>query len=233
MTDSVAGLILAAGAGSRLHPLTIERPKPLCPVGGRTNLDRTLDAVAAITSDLTVNAHTHADQVVAHVGSRARMSVERELLGTGGAIGRLRPWIDGRPLIVCNADLLHDLDLRVALDGWDTERIRFLTVGPDGTRLHARLRLVATVLPGWASASLPDEPCDVFTELWRPAERTGRTEFVESAGAWFDCGTLSAYLDAHQWLTGERVNVWPGAEHRTRPWLRDAVVTPTRTVLVR
>jgi len=50
---------------------------------------------------------------------------------------------------------------------------------------------------------------------------------------WFDCGTPASYLQAHQWLTGDSVCVWPGAESRLRPWMTDAIVTPRYTVLVR
>ena len=71
MADSVAALVLAAGAGTRLAPLTRLRPKPLCPVGGVALVDHALARAAALVGDdpsgLAVNAHAHAEQIVEHV----------------------------------------------------------------------------------------------------------------------------------------------------------------------
>ena len=87
-----AGVVLAAGAGTRLRPLTDLRPKALCPVGGRPLLDLALDRLEPHTGTgprhLAVNAHHHAEQVVDHVGRRAHLSLEQpEPLGTAGALG--------------------------------------------------------------------------------------------------------------------------------------------------
>ena len=105
MSSPPAGVALAAGAGTRLRPLTTLRPKALCPVGGVALLDRTLDLLAPVTADVAVNAHHHADQIVGHVADRAHVSVEQPTaLGTAGALGNLRPWLDGRDVLVINAD---------------------------------------------------------------------------------------------------------------------------------
>ena len=57
-TDLV-GVCLAAGAGSRLMPLTLERPKVLCPVGGRPLLSWALDALVGVVEEVVVNVHHH------------------------------------------------------------------------------------------------------------------------------------------------------------------------------
>ena len=126
MADSVAGVVLAAGAGTRLHPLTLERPKPLCPFGTATLVDRAISQLNAVTAAVAVNAHHGADALVAHLGGRIHVSVESELLGTGGALGRLRSWIDGRDVVVANADTVHDVDLSVAVTrvGQKSHRLR-------------------------------------------------------------------------------------------------------------
>ena len=97
--------MLAAGAGSRLRPLTWLRPKALCPVDGTPLVDRALSQASELTSSLAVNVHHGRDALVAHLDGRAHLSLEEpEALGTAGALGQLRDWIDGRPTLVINGD---------------------------------------------------------------------------------------------------------------------------------
>jgi len=72
-------------------------------------VDLALARVAAATGDgpanLAVHVHHHPDQLIEHVGDRAHLSVEQPVaLGTAGAVGHLRPWLDGRPALVVNGD---------------------------------------------------------------------------------------------------------------------------------
>ncbi|MGH3746194.1 MAG: nucleotidyltransferase family protein, partial [Micromonosporaceae bacterium] len=106
---SFCAVVLAAGEGVRLRPMTLTRPKALCPVGGTSLLDLTLRrlelAGLAGPSRVAVNACYLADQVVTHVADRAHLSVEQPpALGTSGAVANLRDWIAGRAVLVCNAD---------------------------------------------------------------------------------------------------------------------------------
>jgi len=77
---TLAAIVLAAGRGERLRPLTDETPKPLLEIGGTTLLDAALARVAAAVPlsprDVAVNAHWLAEQIVAAVGDRAHVSVE-------------------------------------------------------------------------------------------------------------------------------------------------------------
>jgi NDP-sugar pyrophosphorylase family protein len=233
MSDSVAGLVLAAGDGVRLRPLTLERPKALCPVGGVPLVDRAIGILSPLVADIAVNVHAGADLMEAHLGSRVLVSREEELLGTGGAVSRLRPWIDGRALVMVNADTIHGGSLAPLLQGWEGQRIRFLAVGPAGTPFHPGLRLLAVGMPPAAVAQLTAEPGSIYAQVWRPWADRSMTEVTSVDVTWFDCGTPRSYLRAHQWLTGEQLCVWPGAEDRVRSWMTDAVVTPRRVVLVR
>ena len=75
-------------------------------------LDRALAAVERVVGAgpevVAVNAHHDAGAITGHVGARAHVSVERpEALGTAGAVANLRPWLDGRPALVVNADVWH------------------------------------------------------------------------------------------------------------------------------
>ncbi|MGH9084755.1 MAG: sugar phosphate nucleotidyltransferase, partial [Acidimicrobiales bacterium] len=106
MTDGVAGVVLAAGAGTRLRPLTSLRPKALCPVGNVPLVDLAVERVRPAVEAVAVNVHHGREAMEAHLSTAAvHVSVEPdEALGTAGALGRLRGWIDGRGVLVVNAD---------------------------------------------------------------------------------------------------------------------------------
>ena len=104
-------MIMAAGKGTRMMPLTADRPKPLVEVGGVALLDHVLDHLRdAGVGKIVVNAHYFADQVEAHLAARATdfdvsISDERELLrDTGGGLVQALPMISDDPFICVNAD---------------------------------------------------------------------------------------------------------------------------------
>jgi MurNAc alpha-1-phosphate uridylyltransferase len=104
-------MVLAAGLGLRMRPLTATRPKPLIEVAGKTMLDWSLDhLVEAGVSDAVVNAHYLADHIVAHLARRARpkivVSQEDVLLDTGGGIAKALPSLGTQPFFALNADVV-------------------------------------------------------------------------------------------------------------------------------
>lgn len=133
-----SGMVLAAGLGTRMRPLTDAKPKPLIEVAGRTLLDRALDNFeAAGVQTIVVNAHYFADQIEARLqnrkseGGAARYVVSDErdqLLETGGGVARALPLLgDSNPLLVANADNLwldgsENTITRLASE-WDPERM--------------------------------------------------------------------------------------------------------------
>src|SRR5262245_46462326 len=123
MSDILAGFVLAAGNGTRLHPLTFVRPKALCPVGNVALVDRALDQVATAVGtgpgDLAVNVHHRPDQMRAHLDGRVHLSHEDVPLGTAGGVAHARDWIAGRAVLVVNVDAWHDADLAGFCAGWD------------------------------------------------------------------------------------------------------------------
>ena len=106
-----SAMVMAAGLGKRMRPLTATRPKPLIDVAGRSLLDRALDGVAAAgVEHAVVNAHYFADQIEAAVRSRktpGRIDISDErrlLLETGGGITKALPLLQGDAFYTINAD---------------------------------------------------------------------------------------------------------------------------------
>jgi MurNAc alpha-1-phosphate uridylyltransferase len=106
-------MLLAAGLGIRLRPLTDALPKPLVQVAGIAMLDRVVaEASAEGFIRLVVNAHHHAPLLRAHIEAlarqrpelRFRLSEEPERLDTGGGVKRALPQLDGDPILVMNTD---------------------------------------------------------------------------------------------------------------------------------
>jgi MurNAc alpha-1-phosphate uridylyltransferase len=217
--DGLVGVVLAAGAGSRLRPLTDVRPKPLCPVGGRTLLDRALDRVAPHVSRTAVNAHHHADQLVAALAGRdVHVSLEQPAaLGTAGALGALRDWVDGRAVLVSNADAYYGSGDPVGdlVAGWDGHRPRLLCVRTGAASDFGELHYVGTaLLPWWSVRDLAPVPSGLYEVSWRDLHAAGRLDLAVGAlteTTAVDCGTPADYLRANMLASGGAAVVEPGA----------------------
>lgn len=209
----LCAVVLAAGEGTRLRPLTERVPKALCPVGNVPLLDRALARLAGLgltgRDRVAVNACYLGDQVVAHVGDRAHLSVEvGDPLGTAGGVANLRDWIDGRPVLVGNADAyLADPaaapgpDVAALLDGWDGHSVRLLgqpaanPTAPGTFDGHCFTGF--SLLPWRLVRDLPVVVSDLVHVLWRPAEAADALEVVPYPGTFFDTGTPADYLAAN------------------------------------
>src|SRR4249919_1325271 len=105
-------MVLAAGLGLRMRPLTDHMPKPLVPVAGQPLLDHVLDKLAgAGVGEAVVNVHYLPDQIIAHTSARTRpriiISDERDqVLGTGGAVVKALPLLGTAPFFHLNADTM-------------------------------------------------------------------------------------------------------------------------------
>ncbi len=104
-----SAMVLAAGLGTRMRPLTDRTAKPLLPLGGRALIDHSLDRLAeAGVQTVVVNAHWQADRVAAHLATRKhpRTLLRREatLLDTGGSVKAALDLLGSAPFFVVNGD---------------------------------------------------------------------------------------------------------------------------------
>jgi N-acetyl-alpha-D-muramate 1-phosphate uridylyltransferase len=140
-TVPATAMVMAAGLGKRMRPLTATRPKPLIEVAGRALIDHALDRLrAAGVGTAVVNVHYLAGSLEAHLKTNVQdieiiISDERKkLLETGGGLKRALPSIDADPFLVVNSDNLW-------VDG-PVDTLRLLAAGWDEARMDALLLLV-------------------------------------------------------------------------------------------
>ena len=139
----------------------------------------------------------------------------------------LRDWIAGRHVLVHNADSFVDDDLALLVDGWTGEQPRLLVRHEDHPSDFGEMKFLGvSLLPARIAATLPDEPCGLYSLAWKPAYDAGLLELVEARGTSIDCGTAADYLRANLHVSGganvvdpsavvegsiTRCVVWPGA----------------------
>lgn len=248
-TGSVVAVVLAAGEGTRLRPLTRIRPKALCPVANVPLVDLALARVRRVTADVAVNVHHGRDMLEPYLFGGVHLSIEQERpLGTAGALGHLRDWIGGRGTLVVNVDGWHGADLVAFTHGWDGERIRLLVAGAEPV-LRPGSAIAGALMPWSDVQGLPTEPAGLYEASWRDADAAGRLDVVAYTGPFVDCGTPTDYLRANLLASGgtsvvgrgavvsgrlERSVVWPGGVVRAGEHLVDAIRVGDRlTVMCR
>lgn len=134
-------MVLAAGLGQRMRPITDTLPKPLVRIAGRAMLDHMLDRLAgAGVADAIVNVHHLAGQVEAHLAGRTRpritISDERaELLETGGGVKKALPFFGRDPFFHTNSDALWretgEPAIPAMANAWDPQRMDILLLLAD------------------------------------------------------------------------------------------------------
>jgi N-acetyl-alpha-D-muramate 1-phosphate uridylyltransferase len=139
-----AAMIMGAGLGTRMRPLTDDRPKPLVTVGGKTLIDHSIDRLAAAGVILVVvNVHYKADMLRGHLSRRRDVEIvfsdeTEKLLDTGGGVAKAMPYFGTKPFFVINSDSIWIENgtpvLPAMLAAWDEGRM-------DGLLLLADLRI--------------------------------------------------------------------------------------------
>jgi MurNAc alpha-1-phosphate uridylyltransferase len=125
-------MIMAAGLGTRMRPLTNDRPKPMVIIGGKPLIDHAIDRlIDAGVQLIVVNVHYRAELLINHLkrrsdGTKIYISEETdELLGTGGGVVKALPYFEGKPFFIHNSDSIwiegfgHALDRMI--ERWDPE----------------------------------------------------------------------------------------------------------------
>lgn len=167
MTAVECGMVLAAGLGTRMRPITDRIPKPLVPVAGKPLIDYAIDRLGdAGAKRVVVNLHYKADLVARHLEARQTprivLSREEELLETGGGVFKALPLLD-EIFYVVNSDVLW-------LNG-KVPALRRLARAFDPARLDAVLLLQRTT-----SALGYEGPGDFFLDPWGVLRRRRERE---------------------------------------------------------
>jgi mannose-1-phosphate guanylyltransferase len=220
-------MILAAGFGTRLRPLTDRRPKALMPVANRPILAWSMDYLRNYgATGIIINAHHHQEQMVDYVrqrsshGLRTEVSVEPEILGTGGGIKNVEDFFGREPFVVMNVDVLTDIDLEAALrDHKNSGALVTLVLhdcGPynqiqvdkglnitDIGKTACAGRLAFTGIHIIDPAVLPLIPAGVFSDIipcYRDLIRDGKPikAYVSRNHYWRDIGSISQYMEANR-----------------------------------
>lgn len=221
-------IVLAAGFGTRLLPLTLLKPKPLFPVWGKPILGHTLELLRRWgVSEVLINAHHHAGQILDYVkqnpvaGLRSSVSFEPAILGTGGAVSRARWFIGDEPFWMINADVMADLPCEPLLKAYrKLDAIASLWLAPDrGPRTVEHHNGVVTnfksATPGYGAtatfcglqllsprilAHLPAEGFFSIVQAYQDAMAKGEAVagVVVPGSYWADIGQPAAYLEAHR-----------------------------------
>jgi len=133
MSALSTAMVLAAGMGTRMRPLTDTIPKPLVPLRGRPLIDHVLDRIAAAgIENAVVNVHNHADKLEKHLSGRKRpeitISDERGvLLDTGGGVVKALPKLGPGPFLIHNSDSVWiegiGSNLARLMAAWDPDRM--------------------------------------------------------------------------------------------------------------
>lgn len=137
-------MILAAGFGTRLKPLTDKTPKPLLPINGVPLIVYQLKLLHFHgIREVIINLHHLGDQIQEALGDgssfglRLHYSVEEKILGTGGGLVKARPFFEDKPVLVLNSDMITDLDLTALLHFHrEKKALAVMVLRPDRERLY-------------------------------------------------------------------------------------------------
>ena len=240
-------MILAAGFGTRLAPLSNELPKPLVWVGDRPAIAHVAERlVAAGIRDIVVNTHHRAeafsDAVLARIPGRLSIVSEAEILGTGGGVANAAPLLGDGDVVVWNGDILAPLDVTSLLEAHAKRPVGATlaiaprprgegTVGVGAGGDIVRLRgerfgdevsggdfLGVSVVSAELRRTLPIPGCLVGDGLMPWLRRGGPTATFATGGEWEDIGSVTAYLRANaRWLAGSGRSAFVGRGAEVAP----------------
>ena len=232
-------MVLCAGYGTRMRPLTEERPKPLLPFGDRTLLEHVLEGLGAEFLPALVNAH-HLPAIFVELTrgwqAIAELLLESEILGTAGGVAGARERLGPAPVVVTNGDVLARISARALLESTPRDGVCLAVaprpLGAGTVGLGARGEVVRLRGEHWgtevasgdyvgtlglgeeALAALPTRGC-LIGDVTLPLLRRGAgVTTLPVSGHWFAPGDgIGAYLDEHRaWLAERRAPSYVAAD---------------------
>jgi NDP-sugar pyrophosphorylase family protein len=235
-----SAMLLGAGYGTRLAPLTDERPKPLVPLGDRPLLEHALSALHGLgIARFVINTHHLASRFeawAAELQVPVTLVFEPKIRGTAGGIAGARAELGPGPVLLWNGDILATPPAEALVDAagdglaWAVapRACGEGTVGLDSEGRVVRLRgrvfgeeargadyVGIAVLGARCLSELPEQGCLVGDWALPALARGERIRCVPLRGAWTDIGDLQSYWAANlAWLDERRAPAWLGAGAR-------------------
>jgi len=220
-------MILAAGKGKRLRPLTEVLPKVLVPIANSPMLERTIELLSLHgVQEMIINAHHQSHRIADYLkgrdpsGVRIEIRVEEKILGTGGGIKNTRDFWDERPFIAINGDILTDINLTdvytyhqrranlVTMVLHDVPRYNKLRIDRDmnilsiGSTVGEKDTLAFTgihVIDPEVLDYIPEDAPYNIVDCYRQLiqEKRAVRAYVATGHRWIDIGTIHSYLRAN------------------------------------
>lgn len=244
-------LLLAAGYGTRLKPLTDHVPKPLTLFMGRPILDLVYSQVLAAGIDqVAVNTHHLAETLALHIQNSPlyrqpiHLSYEKEILGTGGSINPLRPWLGSDDLLIFNGDIVTSLDLKGFLSAFAQSRAiasmvllphkegttpvyvqkgRIVSIGEEVAGASKKTFAGVHILSKAFIEALPATGFLSVIDSYKALLKDHPVLAFDHNGYWADLGIPRDYLEAHQGLLRdpERETICQALCLDTKTWVWD------------
>ncbi|MFC1839736.1 sugar phosphate nucleotidyltransferase [Thermodesulfobacteriota bacterium] len=220
-------MILAAGFGTRLKPLTEELPKALMPVANIPILERNIEYLNSFgITDIIINTHYLSESIHDFTTGKVYLTVrnEKEILGTGGGIANCRDFLGDDTFVVMNSDILTDIDINAAIKRHKKtgnlalmvlhNQEPFNQIIIDGNNNIKEIhregpgKLAFTgihVLEPEIFNHMPLEGfSDIILDCYNPLLASGKkiTTHVVSGHYWYDIGTITSYIEANRYFLG-------------------------------
>ena len=233
-------LLLAAGFGSRMQPLSFECPKPLMPLWNKPMLEHAIDLLISWgVRDILINIHHNPEKILNHCRNltrencRIQLSFEPDILGTGGALQRAQWFLQSQPFWVLNTDIAAELNPRPLINAvHNNNALAALWMHPaDGPRTvelhHNRITNFASKNPGSKNTAtfcglqivspkifqyLPQKKFFSIIDAYRNAMQNNETiaGICIKDAFWADLGTRERYIAAHAAILNAYKNNLPG-----------------------
>ncbi len=227
------GMLLAAGLGTRLRPLTETTPKAMLPMDGHPLIAYGLGLLQrAGIQDIVINLHYLGDHIRNYCkdgsqwGLHIRYSEEPTILGSGGGLKHASSLLGDEPFVSINADTLMDIDIRAVINTYIPKHAGLMTIIPisptdkygrvsintqgqlvgfgSGTHTFAGVQIITPQL----IAQLPDGESSVMDSGYKPLIAAGaQFDTYVHTGYWNDIGTVERYEQTRRDILEERIQL--------------------------